>query len=275
MPQEQARIVNSQRELQEYGVLELEAPLIAAEAQPGQFVHIRVCGQWDPLLRRPLSIMLAEKHTGRLRLLIKRVGRGTEILAQLPAGACLDVLGPLGRSFPLPATGRDVLLVAGGVGVAPLIFFADVLQTAAQAYRVRGLYGGASEQHLPLWAEFAGRCEEFYLATEDGSCGEKGLVTDLLPAQLARQDVQAIYTCGPRPMMAKVAALAAEYQLPCYVSLEQWMGCGVGACMGCVVPATPIASQAQGAAYLRVCTDGPVFEANAIDWKRLLEEKAL
>lgn len=262
-----AKIVHSRPELQDYRVLELHAPEVAAQALPGQFVHVRAgCGQ-DPLLRRPISIMLPNKHEGTIQLLIKSVGRGSEMLCQMCEGAALDVIGPLGNGFPLPPQGKDTLMVAGGVGVAPLIFLADALQTAPGNYRVRGLYGGRDSDQLPLWTEFGGRCEEFYVTTEDGSAGEQGVVTDLLAAQLQRGDVEVVHTCGPRPMMAKVAALAAEARVPCYASLEQWMGCGVGACMGCVVPAKLGAGVAPAqASYLRVCRDGPVFAAERVDW---------
>lgn len=259
----QAKIVTTHAEEQDYQVLILECPEIAQSVQPGQFVHLRVSEGQDPLLRRPISVLLADRQAGHIRLLVRKVGRGTELLATLPAGATVDLLGPLGNSFPLPEPDRDALLVAGGVGVAPLIFFADMLQLHPDNFRVRGLYGGASDAHLPLWTELAGRCEEFYVTTEDGSAGEQGLVTALLPEHINRGDVQAVYTCGPRPMMAAVADLAAAAGVPCWVSLEQWMGCGVGACLGCVVPATGPDK------YVRVCKDGPIFTADRIAWEKL------
>jgi len=262
-----APLLHNRPELQDYRVLELHAPAIAASARPGQFVHVRVGDGADPLLRRPISIMLVEPHAGLIRLLVKQVGRGTELLARLPDGATVDLMGPLGNGFAMPPAGKDVLLVAGGVGVAPLIMFADALQTAPGNYRVRGLYGGRDSDQLPVWTEFGGRCEEFVVTTEDGSAGEPGLVTDLLEGQLQRGDVQAVHTCGPRPMMAKVAALTAAAGVGCFASLEQWMGCGVGACMGCVVPAT--GRTGVSPAYVRVCKDGPVFDATEIDWGRL------
>lgn len=261
----QARLVNTYPEERDYQVLTLACPEIAQTVQPGQFVHVRVTAAQDPLLRRPISVLLADRQSGQIRLLVRKVGRGTELLAALPEGATVDVLGPLGNSFPVPEPHpeRDIILVAGGVGVAPLIFFADTLQMHVGRFRVCGLYGGASDAHLPLWTEFAGRCEEFYVTTEDGSAGEEGLVTAPLPAQLTRGDAQVVYTCGPRPMMAAVAALCAEANVPCYASLEQWMGCGVGACLGCVVPTTGPEQ------YQRVCQDGPVFPAEIIDWGKL------
>jgi dihydroorotate dehydrogenase electron transfer subunit len=259
----QAKLLHNRPELDDYRVLELHAPEIAAKAKPGQFVHVRVGEGHDPLLRRPFSVMLPNPQAGTVQLLIKNVGRGTDLLCHLRAGVMVDLLGPLGNSYTPPPPGRDVLLVAGGVGVAPLIYFADVLQTDPTAhYRVRGLYGGRNSNQLPLWTEFGGRCEEFVVTTEDGSAGEQGLVTDVLEAQLQRGDVQAVYTCGPRPMMAKVALMAEDAGVACYASLEQWMGCGLGACMGCVVPT-------RDGAYVRVCVDGPVFEATGLDWSSI------
>lgn len=265
MEQVQARITTTHREGEAYQVLTLECPSLAATAQAGQFVHVRVAASADPLLRRPLSVMLADRQSGHIRLLVRRVGRGTELLASLPAGATVNLLGPLGRGFPLPAaeTSRDIILVAGGVGVAPLVFLADTLQMHRARFRVCGLFGGASEAHLPVWTEFAGRCAEFHVSTEDGSAGQTGLVTDLLSAQLGQDDTAVVYTCGPRPMMATVAAMCAAARVPCWASLEQWMGCGVGACLGCVVPA------AGDQGFLRVCKDGPVFAAEQLAWEAL------
>lgn len=258
----QAKVVANRPEFQDYAVLELEAPEIAAKAMPGNFVHVRVTLDKDPLLRRPISIMLADKQTGIIRLLVKCIGRGTEIICLLNPGMTLDLLGPLGTHFALPPEGKDVLLVAGGVGVAPLIFLAEMLQTSPGHRSARGLYGGATEEQLSVWSEFGGRCEEFYVATEDGSAGEQGLVTDLLPAQIARGDLQAVYTCGPRGMMARVAAMCEEAGLPCFASMEQFMGCGIGACLGCAVPA-------RNGEYVRVCREGPVFAAEELDWENM------
>ena len=249
----------------EHHLLELTCPEIAGDARPGQFVHVRVTGANDPLLRRPFSIMLRDAGKGTIQLLMRTVGRGTEILANAAAGAVFDLIGPLGNGFPVPDDKCSLLLIAGGVGVAPLVFLADALQLAPRGHYVRGLLGAANEDALACWQEFAGRCEEFEAATEDGSAGVEGLVTDLIPAQLERGGVDAVYTCGPRAMMAKVAQICAEASVPCWVSLEQFMGCGVGACLGCVVP------MRGEPRYRRVCKDGPVFEAGEIAWEEWSE----
>lgn len=259
----QAQITRREEVVPGHHLLQLRCPEVAGAARPGQFVHLRVGGTYDPLLRRPISVMLADPHAGSIELLVRAVGRGTELLANLPAGSLVDLMGPLGNGFPLLAKGQEPLLVAGGVGVAPLIYLADVFQMAVGGHYVRGLFGAATEDALACWQEFAGRCEEFQAATEDGSAGEQGLVTDLVAPQLQRGGIAAVYTCGPRPMMAQVARICAEAQVPCWASLEQFMGCGIGACLGCVVP-THLEPKNQ-----RVCTDGPVFDAAAIAWEEM------
>lgn len=263
MHSRQSTITRREEVAPDHYLIELECPVVAGAARPGQFVHVRVCGTHDPLLRRPISIMLRDSERGRIQLLVRSAGRGTEMLAEACPGDSLDVLGPLGNGFAMPEPGRSPILVAGGVGVAPLIFLADELKHSSPAGHVRGLFGAATEDALACWTEFAGRCDEFHAATEDGSAGEQGLVTDLLPGLLSRADASVVYTCGPRMMMAKVAELCAAGGVPCRVSMEQFMGCGIGACLGCA-----IATRGQPR-YQRVCTDGPVFDARKIAWEEL------
>ncbi|MGD9494739.1 MAG: dihydroorotate dehydrogenase electron transfer subunit [Armatimonadota bacterium] len=244
-------------------LLYLDCPEIATSAQPGQFVHLRVGDGTDPLLRRPFSVTLSQPATGEVQLLVRAVGRGTEIIATHEAGTRYDLLGPLGHGWRLPAGGANVLLVAGGVGVAPLLFLADRLRTVSPQPYVRALFGAANQDGLVCWTEFASRCEEFTAVTEDGSVGEQGLVTDVLVREIERDRPQSIYACGPDAMLAVVARVCAQAGVPCQASIEQWMGCGVGACLGCAVPAV-------GGGYVRVCTEGPVFPADAIDWERMV-----
>jgi len=271
MIQLSARLRHREEVAPGHHLLELEAPDIAAHAVPGQFVHVRVSDASDPLLRRPISIARADKSSGHIWLLSRTVGRGTAMLADMQPGSPLDLIGPLGNGFPLPEAKAEVLLAAGGVGVAPLIFLADALQTAPAAHYVHGLYGAATEAALAMWLEFSGRCDEFACSTDDGSAGEPGLVTEILARELARIEGDAgpppqlrVYTCGPRPMMAAVARICAAASIPCWASLEQFMGCGIGACLGCVVPTH------RPDKYQRVCKDGPVFDAQEVAWEELL-----
>jgi len=257
-------LVRKERVTEGHYLLALECPEIAAGAAPGQFVNVRVAAGYDPLLRRPFSVLRADPGLRQVWVLVKVVGRGTQMLAEREPGAKLELMGPLGKGWPEPAPEGDLVLVAGGVGVAPLIFWAERLQEAYRQSSVISLLGAATEGDLVCWLELAARSDEFYVATEDGSAGEPGLVTDLLEAHLAQRPVAAVYACGPTPMLASVARLAQEVEVPCYVAMEQRMACGVGACLGCVVPAA-------GGGYVRVCTEGPVFPAEAIDWEALVE----
>lgn len=269
--------------------LRLRAPEIAATARAGQFVHLRVSEAWDPLLRRPFSIMLAGRATGLIDLLIQVVGRGSEAVAAAVPGQGFDLLGPLGNGFPLAPAGSQVLLVAGGVGVAPLIGLAETLAEAPGQREIIGLFGARTEGLLCCWLELAARCAAFTAVTEDGSIGETGLVSEALARRLQAPfpGQRVIYACGPMPMLAAIAALGRETGVETYVSLERWMGCGVGACLGCVVPAAPSspgttsvspvvppkgeleARPARTERYLRVCKDGPVFPAEALDWEAM------
>jgi dihydroorotate dehydrogenase electron transfer subunit len=274
--------------------LRLRAPEIAASARAGQFVHLRVSQAWDPLLRRPFSIMLTEPATGLIDLLVQVVGRGSEALAAAVPGQCLDLIGPLGNGFPLAPAGSQVLLVAGGVGVAPLIALAQALAEAEGEREIIGLFGARAEGLLCCWLELAARCTEFTAVTEDGSIGETGLVSGVLARRLQAPfpGKRVIYACGPMPMLAAIAAIGGESEVETYVSLERWMGCGVGACLGCVVPAAPPAPGTTGVSpvdhpdgtpatatgetpvvpperYLRVCKDGPVFPAGVLDWEAM------
>lgn len=240
---------------------ELQAPAMAAVAQPGQFLHVRCADGWDPLLRRPLSLYDADPFTGRLTLLIAEVGRGTHLLRRLPVGAEVEVLGPLGRPWRVLPQAHTVLLVGGGVGIPPLHFLAKRWLLAGEGPLRRAIVviGARSREEVLGEEEFRAYGAEVYAATEDGSHGFRGTAVDLLAEVLPRETVDQIFTCGPEPMMRGVAALAARRGIPCQVSLEERMACGLGACLSCVVPVRPAGSEA--VEYQRVCTEGPVFEA--------------
>lgn len=260
MPRARATLRHREEVAPGHYLLHLDCAEVAQEARPGQFVHLRVGDGTDPLLRRPFSVMLAQPATAEVQLLVRTVGRGTEIIATHEEGTRYDLLGPLGHGWTMPAGREDTMLVAGGVGVAPLIFLADHLRRADPQPYVRALFGGANQDALVCWTEFASRCDEFTAVTEDGSAGERGLVTQVLAAEIERDRPDRVYACGPDAMLAVVAGMCAEAGVPCEVSMEQWMGCGLGACLGCAVAAA-------GGGYVRVCTEGPVFDAAAINWE--------
>lgn len=226
-------------------------------AEPGQFVMVKVRDGIEPLLRRPFSIhRTLGVESGEFEILFRAVGTGTRMLAGARVGDAVAVLAPLGRGFRVE--GRRPLLVGGGVGVAPLLFLAEVFLAGGIVPKL--LLGGRRDRDVLCHDDFACLSVPFALATEDGSLGEPGLVTKLLERELARgEHGDAVYTCGPMPMLAAIARICGEARVPCQVSLEAHMACGVGACLGCVVPGTR-------ASYLRVCKEGPVFDAYEVRW---------
>jgi len=240
-------------------LLKLRVPALARAARPGQFIMLKVSAGLQPLLARPFSLHDVEEQD--ILILYQVVGTGTRILSQVKPGQELSLWGPLGRGFEHKA-GRTVL-VAGGMGIAPLAYAAKGLSQAGGAVRLlagfsRGRQAEAVERHLS--ARLAGSKVELCLATEDGGRGEKGLVTALLPPALA--DCSSVLACGPVPMLKEVARICGQAGRECQVSMEAPMACGLGACQGCAVPAS-------GGGYLHACQEGPVFSARQVDWSRL------
>lgn len=252
--------------------MELLAPEIAFLAHPGQFLHVscQKAGEHfyllDPFLRRPLSVHEVDANRGTVALLYRVVGRGTALLVQKKQGELLDVLGPLGRGFTLPVTKSRLALVAGGMGVAPLFFLCKELLKRGNV--VHFLVGGKRYEELCL-LEMLRAMEKnpalkLAFATDDGSYGFPGPVTDLLEPLLARGVVDMVYACGPWGMLRETARLLGRYHVPGEVSLEERMGCGVGACLSC---ACKIKDEGQAFSYRRVCTEGPVFPVGDVVWE--------
>jgi dihydroorotate dehydrogenase electron transfer subunit len=227
----------------------------SADLAPGQFVNIKVpaAGE-DPFLRRPFSVAWSEPAEGTLELLIQRRGRGTAILADLPVGTELSLLGPLGRPFPVDALAREgaVDLVAGACGVAPLLMLAQALGRAAPAPQVRLCIGARRRDLIPEPDVLARRIPQVLFATDDGSAGARGDVVALYAAH--RVAGRTVCGCGPRGLLESLRRFAADTGTRMLLSLESDMACGYGVCKGCVV------MRADGA-YATVCRDGPVFEA--------------
>lgn len=243
--------------------LDMHAPEIAAAAQPGMFVQVRARAREDPLLRRPFSIAGVSADKQNIQLLIRILGPATKIMAESKPGDTMRVLGPLGNSFEQPDEREIVWMVAGGCGLAPFIF--AVSQWPAKNLML--FYGAALEKDcepMALVPSGALAPEQIVLTTDDGSRGERGFVTDALTRRLdaAPQKPARILACGPAPMLKKVHQIATAANIPCEVSMEAYMGCGFGACMGCVIPATQ-------QPFLHVCTHGPVFESSNIDWGKI------
>ena len=240
----------------------LESPAIAAKAAPGQFVMVKVSDTGHPLLRRPLCIHAREEDT--IALYFDVIGLGTKLLAQKRPGDRIDLLGPLGRGFSIgrPA-GEDerILLVGGGRGIAPLYFLGDELHKAG--FKVKVLYGCQTADDLKLKKLLQETCYDTAFATDDGSCDYQGFVTDLMEKEIAKDKPVRICACGPDPMLKEVARQAALGSIPAELSLEARMGCGIGACWGCVKKIRREGREE----WLKVCEEGPVFQAEEVVWE--------
>ncbi len=241
------------------------SPEIASESRPGQFIMIRVRAGMDPLLRRPFSICgIREKDL--ICILYRVMGTGTAIMAQTGKGDRLSVTGPLGRGFDPFYNDRRSLLIAGGIGVAPLLYLAQEIKNSGMVFMAG--FRSAGEGIDPVRIGYPGIRISF--ATDDGSKGYAGLVTGLLEEYLEKsmavKEPFAIYACGPPPMLKKLVSVAAVNKIPCQVCLESAMACGIGACQGCAVKKA--SGEGQGP-YYHVCRDGPVFDSHRIDWSRL------
>ena len=244
---EEARILSHSAPIAGVDILTLSAPLTARSALPGQFVQISVPADAG-FLRRPLGIAEVSRTEGWIRLIYRQVGRGTEGLASTGTGTSVSVLGPLGHGFHTAL--EHPLLVGGGMGLTPLLFF------AAEHPNVSVLMGGRTREEV-FWEEiFRSHVRECFVTTDDGSYGTQGFVTTLLPELLKDGTYDGVAVCGPPVMMERVAAIAAEYGVPCEVSLEKRMACGLGACLSCAVDTK--------SGRRKVCKDGPVFQAGEV-----------
>lgn len=232
--------------------LSFEAGDMARSALPGSFVHIKCDGH---VLRRPISI--ADVDEDLLTLVFEAKGDGTQSLSRRPPGAFLDVMGPLGNGFG--AIGGRALAVGGGMGVPPLLFAAR----RAAGGDMSAILGFRDSGRAILEREFRELCRDVRVMTDDGSAGGRGTVEAPLREYLERGGIDVIISCGPRPMLAAVARVAAEFNTPCRVSLEERMGCGIGACLVCACET----ARADGRrAMSRVCRDGPVFDSREVAW---------
>ncbi len=249
-----------------YYRLVLRAPDISAVALPGQFVMLRVSENMDPLLARPFGISSLPSRSS-LELIYRVVGRGTSLLTQRRVGDSLHLLGPIGNGFPLPEKGVTPVLIAGGSGFPPLHFL-----SVKAGFRAHLFIGARNKDCLPpagIVKSFRDTAVKVHLATEDGSAGKQGMTTDLLNAFLTtmeRKTHLVLYACGPHAMLSAVSRIASIHSLPCFVSMEERMACGVGACMGCSVTM-------KIGGYKRVCKDGPVFASQDIEWSEQVAVK--
>jgi dihydroorotate dehydrogenase electron transfer subunit len=254
MKLETARISEKRAITSDMWTIRLHSPQIAREARAGQFVHVRLTPQMDPLLRRPMSIYRIRDDG--IELLIRPLGRGSRMLVEKEEGDDLDCLGPLGNGFSIHPATRHLLMVGGGCGIAPLVALSDA--AVARGLSVVLLFGARTAGAVYPGGQLPPEVE-YGVSTDDGSVGHRGLVTELMRDYLGWADV--IYACGPRPMfLSMLDVLRGEnVRKPVQVSLEESMSCAVGACFGCVV-------EARTGEMRTVCEDGPVFEMRDLVW---------
>lgn len=273
-------ILSNQEVSPDYYRMKILAPGISDLAQPGQFVMFRSQATDEPLLRRPFGIF----QTGTLpsdceglpdkefvEILYKVVGRGTAIMQELHEGDRVELLGPLGHGFDLTVNGEELILVGGGIGLVPLYMLACEL---VKTNKVRLLIGGRTRKDVLMVTEFERLGVETYVSTDDGTLGEEGQVTQVLQRKLTKFPDAGVFACGPMPMLEAVHQICQPRKVKLQVSLEAFMACGVGACLGCVVKGA--GHSEENPRYLCTCKEGPVFNAEDLDWalleKRLNEE---
>ena len=252
--QENCRVVENTRLGEGLYLMVLDAPEIVKLTQCGQFVHI-ACGEGH-LLRRPISICTWQGS--HLRIVFQVKGDGTKWLSERKVGDVLDVLGPLGHGFDVQALGDRPIFIGGGIGVPPML---GCVRTAVEkGAQPAAILGFRNKGAVILEGDFRDECETF-VTTDDGTYARHGFVTDVLKEQVA--GATGVAACGPKPMLKAIAAIAKEVGVPCQVSMEERMGCGIGACLVC---ACALKAENGETRYGHVCKDGPVFDAKEVAW---------
>ena len=239
----------------------IEAKEITEIAKPGQFIEIRVTDQTEPFLRRPISIYNMDKENGVLEFIFQVKGKGTEILSKKEVEEEIDIIGPLGNGTFKFDKYENIAVIGGGIGVFPLY---ELSKQARNANKNVNIYlGFRNKEFVVLEEEFKNVSSKLLLCTDDGSYGENGFAINFLKKDIEDEKIDCIYACGPLPMLKAVQALALEKNIPCQISLEERMGCGLGACLGCAVKTAD--SPKDAPEYVHVCKAGPVFHAKNVE----------
>lgn len=268
MKQIKAKVISNREIKPSYFKMAMNVAGLEEEVKAGQFINIRVTECSGVLLRKPLSIYSYCRKSGSLEVLYRTVGRGTEALSRKRRGEELDIIAPLGNGYELPAGPEPVVLVGGGTGAASLYFLAETLAGAGFS-DVRALIGARDKENIICEKDFLKTGCKVRIATDDGSRGFRGVITELFRSIVpGMKPSTAVYTCGPKPMLSSVAGISKKFKLRCQVSLEEYMACGVGACMSCVVKTKKQSgSGGKQFVYRRVCKDGPVFDGPEVIWE--------
>ena len=231
---------------------------IANSAKPGQFLDIRVTDNIEPLLRRPISIYNTDEKRGEVEFIFQIKGKGTKLLAERREGELLDVIGPLGNGTFKFEGYKNIAIIGGGIGIFPL---KELSKKAKDAGVNSKIYIGFRNKELVILEdEFRRACNELIITTDDGSYGKKGFAINFLKEDLKKNKPDCIYACGPLPMIKAVQTLAKEEKIPCQISLEERMACGIGVCLGCAVKEVNKDNN-----YKHICKNGPVFDATMVE----------
>lgn len=264
MYQEIVRIVCNDTVAPEYFRMGLKCAPGFMDAVPGQFVMLRLARNSEVLLRRPFSIhgiRTIEDGKEIIELLYRVVGKGTKALSRMRPGETVDLLGPLGRGFRYHHNWKRMVMVSGGIGVAPLVFLAQsMIKNGFDLSGSEIFLGGRTRNDLLCSRDFSDMSMTVHLTTDDGSQGDQCLVTDPFELAVKRVKPDVVYACGPMPMLGCVAGVARKLEIPCQVSIETMMACGMGACLGCAIE-----SGKEFDRYLHGCMDGPVFDAREVE----------
>lgn len=251
-------ILKNERLNDKYRLMEIESPEFVKDAKPGQFVMVKTGLQdylADPLLRRPFGVVDVRGNT--FRLLYMLVGKGTRLMTESLTGSVIEFSSSLGNGFK-PVKGKNVALVAGGVGIAPLLWIAKLLKD--DGCTVSLYFGGRNQEDIVLADEFRPHIDNLIITTDDGSIGEKALVT--APFGRDVKSFDRVYACGPKRMLQAVSEICVSSDVPVDVSLDERMACGMGACLGCII----YVREGEGTVQKRCCVEGPVFDGSKVVW---------
>lgn len=239
----------------------IKANEIVDSAKPGNFIEIRVNNNMDPFLRRPISIYNMDKENGILEFIFQVKGKGTEILSKTNEGELIDIVGPLGYGTFKYSTYDNIAIIGGGIGIFPLY---ELAKNAKNDNKYVSIYLGFRNKDLVmLEKEFNNVSNQLTITTDDGTYGKNGFAIDFLKKDLENTKIDCIYACGPLPMLKAVRTLAIEKNIPCQISLEERMACGLGVCLGCAVKTAKSSKDAPE--YWHVCKGGPVFQAKDVE----------
>jgi dihydroorotate dehydrogenase electron transfer subunit len=270
MRQIKSKVIYNRRLSPLYYKLGLTCKEIPQLAVPGQFVMVSVNSQFDPLFSRPFCVYKVLKESEEIEVVYKVVGKGTSILQEKVEGDELEILGPLGNGYSLDDGEDDFIFVAGGIGIAAFYFLAEKIRESRGDSGVTLFFGGKSKEDIICLEDFNDLKVEIIIATEDGSLGTKGLITDLLKKNLheKKRSKPRLFACGPEAMLREVAFITEKKGMSCQVSLEKEMACGFGICLGCVVKQCKNVEGDKELRwkYARVCKEGPVFDSREILW---------